>query len=84
MAMSHYAAVLNAMGRAAEAEPLARQAVARAKASAVLGPKHARSKDLAAVHADCLAALGRRDEAAAIRREFDLPDPATRPATNPG
>jgi hypothetical protein len=76
------------LGRSAEAEPLAREAVARTVANESLGPGHPRTSRCAATHANCLDALGRHDEAAAVRQEFGLPAPTTRAAhiattTNP-
>ena len=83
-AINDYAYALSALGKHAEAEPLAREGVARAKANPVFGPAHARTKAYATSHAKILDALGRKDEAAAVRKEFGLPDPATQPTTRAG
>jgi hypothetical protein len=83
MALNDYRFVLESLGRFTQAEPLARQAVAWATANPSLGPQHPQTKGFAAAHARCLDALGRRDEAAAVRKEFGLPDPATRASTQP-
>jgi len=77
------ARLLTDAGRPGDAEPLARQAVAKATTSPSLGPRHAQTKTFAAAHAKCLDALGRQDEAAALRKEFGVPEPTTRSATQP-
>jgi serine/threonine protein kinase/Tfp pilus assembly protein PilF len=79
--LGNYARVLQRLGRFAEAEPLLRDAVKLAAANPNLGPNHPRTKSFAAFLVDCLDALGRRDEAAALRNEFGLPDQATTPST---
>jgi len=79
----NHAMALLALGRVMEAESLARQALAKATASASLGPTHQQTKQLAEQHSKCLDALGRIDEAAAVRREFKIPPPSSQPATKP-
>lgn len=90
--MRNYAQLLISLGRAIEAEPLARQAVAKATASASLGHTHPVTEQSAATHANALDALGRHPEAVAVRKQFGLPEPTTQrttsqtpqPTTNPG
>jgi serine/threonine protein kinase len=84
--MNDCAVVLRSVGRLAEAEAHARQAVDKATASASLGPKHPLTRASAGTLATCLNALGRHTEAAAVRKEFGLPEPtgaSTRPSTQP-
>jgi serine/threonine protein kinase len=79
--LSNYAATLCSLARFAEAEPFARQSVTRAQANPSLGPQHPRTRMSAGWHAKSLDALGRHDEAAAVRKQFGLRAPATRPST---
>jgi hypothetical protein len=81
--MSKMASLLVKQGKQEQAERLFREAVLRAKSSPSLGSKHPTTKQLAANHANCLDALGRLEEAAALRKEFDLPAPTTVPTTAP-
>jgi non-specific serine/threonine protein kinase/serine/threonine-protein kinase len=81
--LSDYAYVLRDLGRYAEAEVVARQTVASAVASPSFGAKHPRTKSFAGIHAKCLDLLARNAEAAAVRHEFALPEPTTRPVTRP-
>jgi len=81
--INNYAGVLVSLGRSAEAEPLARRAVELAVKNPSLGPGHPNTKAFANVHAAILDALKRTDEAAAVRKRFDLSDPATRPTSVP-
>ena len=74
---------LNALGRPAEAEPFAREGVARARASAVFGPTSPRTRHYAGSHARILDALGRQEDASAVRKVFALAEPATRASTLP-
>ncbi len=75
---SHYARLLLDTGRAAEALELARGALATHEASA--GPNHPWTKYSAGIAADALTALGRAEEAAALREHYgveaDPPAPA--------
>jgi serine/threonine protein kinase/tetratricopeptide (TPR) repeat protein len=82
-ALRGYARALLGQGRASEAEPIARQAVAKAAANSSLGPKHERTKSFAQTHAECLEALGRHADAAAVRKEFGLSEPTTRAVAQP-
>ena len=82
-ALSNDAEALIALGRANDAEPLARRAVAKAAASSSLGRGHMVTRLCAVTHAKALDALGRRADAAAVRREFSIPDPSTQPASQP-
>jgi non-specific serine/threonine protein kinase/serine/threonine-protein kinase len=75
----NYASTLNSLCRSAEAEPLARAAVTAAERSQSLGPKHQITVDCAQVHAEALDALGRFDEATAVRARFHLMPPTTQP-----
>jgi serine/threonine protein kinase/Tfp pilus assembly protein PilF len=77
------ASVLQAQDKFAKAEPLWREASTKAAANPRLGPSHRQTKQFAESHAACLDALGRNDESAAVRKEFDLMDPATQPASRP-
>ena len=79
-ALRSWARVLLLLGRPVEAEPLARRAVAQATHNTSLGHNHTRTKSFAMTHADTLDALGRHDEAAAVRADFSLSDPTTAPA----
>jgi hypothetical protein len=69
---AHYARLLLDTGRAAEALPLAQTALSTHDAA--LGSTHPWTKDGALVTADALAALGRADEAAALRARYGLSD----------
>jgi tetratricopeptide (TPR) repeat protein len=75
IAMSNLGLVLQGREKFDEAESLFRQALKTGRAS--LGDKHATTQSFAVRLADLLNARGRPDEAAALRREFDLPNPAT-------
>jgi non-specific serine/threonine protein kinase/serine/threonine-protein kinase len=79
--LSNYAAVLCTLGRFADAEPFAREAVTKAQVNPSLGPQHPQTRNCAAWHARSLDALGRHDEAAAVRNQFGLRRPATRAST---
>ena len=70
------------LGRAEQAEALARQAVGMAMRIPTLGPRHPLTVRSARTHARCLDALGRPADATAVREQFGLPAPATRPATS--
>jgi hypothetical protein len=59
-------------GRAAEALPLAQTALSTHEAAS--GANHLWTKDSARVTADALAAVGRADEAAALRARYRLSD----------
>lgn len=83
ISMNNYAVVVRNLGRAAEAEPLAARAVATAAAHPSLGPAHRDTRSFAASHAKILDELGRPAEAAAVRRQFGLLEPGTRPSTGP-
>jgi hypothetical protein len=83
ISMNNYAVVLRKLGRLAEAEPLAQQALAAARVHPSLGPKHRDTRSFASTYAKLVEELGRDTEAAAIRREFDLPNPTTSPAARP-
>lgn len=63
--------------------PLFRDAVAKAVNNPNVGDRHQAAMLYAANHAKCLDSLGRHDEAAELRKQFGLPEAATRPATNP-
>jgi Tetratricopeptide repeat len=69
---SHYARLLLDTGRSAKALPLAPSALATHET--VSGPTHPRTMDSARVTADALDALGRADEAAALRARYGLPN----------
>jgi tetratricopeptide (TPR) repeat protein len=73
---SHYARLLLDTERAAEALDLAQRALAAHALSS--GPSHPWTKDSARVTADALAALGKTDEAAALRARYGL-DPGICP-----
>jgi serine/threonine protein kinase/Tfp pilus assembly protein PilF len=77
--LSGCASALQKLGREAEAEAKFGEALARAMANPNLGPKHPDTLNYARNHARSLDSLGRRDEAAAIRKQFALPTSA--PAT---
>ena len=64
----NFATLLLASGNASEAVALGEAALAGHHK--VLGPTHPWTKDSARVTADALAALGRPDEAAAIRARY--------------
>ena len=81
--MNNYAIVLRAMRRYTEAEALTRDAVAKALSNPGLGPKHPYTRLFVENHAKCLVNLGRSDEAAALRREFGLPNPSSQAARGP-
>jgi hypothetical protein len=70
--VSHYARLLLDTARAAEALPLAQTALATHETAS--GANHSWTKDSALVTADALAALGRADEAAALRARYGLSD----------
>jgi len=76
--MQNQARILIALGRADAAEPLAREAVERARASPALGPTNPRTVKYVGTLAKALDALGRRADAAAVRKQFALPAPSTR------
>jgi hypothetical protein len=67
---SHYARLLLDTGRTAEAVTFAETALAIHEATS--GPNHPWTKDSARVTADALDALGRSDEAAALRERYGL------------
>jgi serine/threonine protein kinase/Tfp pilus assembly protein PilF len=77
LSMSNLSVLLEDMGKLDEAESLARQAVAKARENPGLGRRHPQTLRSAGLHARCLDALGRRAEAAAVRREFELTPPTT-------
>jgi hypothetical protein len=81
--MNNYAIVLRALHRYTEAEALTRDAVAKALSNPGLGPKHPYTRLFVENHAKCLVNLGRSDEAAALRREFGLPNPSSQAAREP-
>jgi len=81
--MNNFAMVLRALHRYTEAEALTRDAVAKALSNPGLGPKHPYTRLFIENHAKCLANLGRSDEAAALRREFGLPNPSSQAAREP-
>jgi tetratricopeptide (TPR) repeat protein len=70
--VSNYGRLLLDTGRAAEALPLAQTALSTHEAAS--GANHPWTKDSARVTADALAALGRADEAAALRARYGLSD----------
>jgi tetratricopeptide (TPR) repeat protein len=70
--LSHYARLLLDTARTAEALPLAQTALATHETAS--GANHPWTKDSARVTADALAALGRADEAAALRARHGLSD----------
>src|SRR5205814_8595349 len=65
-------------GKFAEAEPLIREVVAIRRQT--LGPKAAPTTQAARGLAELLIKTNRLDEAAALRKEYGLPDPTTRPS----
>jgi hypothetical protein len=67
---SNYARLLGDAQRPAEALPLARAALAAHERDS--GPKHPWTRDSARVTADALDALGRADEAAAVRARYGV------------
>jgi tetratricopeptide (TPR) repeat protein len=71
---SHYARLLLMTDRPAEALQLARAALATH--DRVNGPNQAWTKDSAGVTADTLAALGRAEEAKALRKKYGIEDQA--------
>jgi serine/threonine protein kinase/Tfp pilus assembly protein PilF len=73
--------LLRAQGELDEAEPLHREAATKARANPSLGPKHPTTKRFAENYARCLDALSRHGEAAAVREQFGLPEPATSPSS---
>ncbi|CAN5632702.1 hypothetical protein BH09PLA1_BH09PLA1_06380 [soil metagenome] len=83
ISISNMGFLLQAQGKLSEAEPLIHEALTKAKTNPSLGSKHPYTKRFAANYAKCLDAMGRRDEAAALRKEFGLADPATQPVTQP-
>jgi serine/threonine protein kinase len=77
-----------ARGNLREAEALSREALSLARANPPLSdpaprPTHTQSTTCARTHASCLDALGRHDEAAAVRKEFGLPESTTRASSAP-
>jgi non-specific serine/threonine protein kinase/serine/threonine-protein kinase len=82
-ALSNYTGLLQSLGRLTEAELLARQCVASAKDNSSIGPNHPRTRAFATNHARILDALGRHEDAAGVRKEFGLPEPAARASTRP-
>jgi Tetratricopeptide repeat len=70
--ISHYARLLLDTGRAAEALPLAQTALSTHEAAS--GANNHWTKDSALVTADALTALGRADEATALRARYGLSD----------
>ena len=74
-----HATALLAIGRVAEAEEAARGALEIARTK--LGPKHKHAVTCAHALIDCLVERGDLAEASALSREFDLPDPTTRPSS---
>jgi hypothetical protein len=77
--MSNMGQLLQAQGKLAEAALLYREALTKAEAK--LGLKHPLTKLVAENHVRCLDALARHDEATAVRKQFGLSNPATRPTT---
>ena len=73
----NFARLLVAAGSAAEALTFGETALAGYEKT--LGKNHRSTKDAARTTADALAALGRNDEAAALRNRYGL-EPDTRPA----
>ena len=71
---SHYARLLLMTDRPAEALQLARGALAVHERAN--GPNHPWTKDSAGVTADALAALGRAEEAKALRKKDKIEDQA--------
>ena len=71
---SNYARLLLMTDRPAEALQLARPALAAHER--VNGPNHPWTKDSAGVSADALAALGRAEEAEALRKKYGIEDQA--------
>ena len=67
---SNYARLLLMTDRPAEALQLARAALAAHER--VYGPNHPWTKDSAVVTADALAALGRAEEAKALRKKYEI------------
>ncbi|MGH7180235.1 MAG: tetratricopeptide repeat protein, partial [Tepidisphaeraceae bacterium] len=82
-ATADLAALCETRGRVSEAETLYRDAVTRAKANPSMGPLHPWTQRYATSHARWLDAVGRHDDADALRQEFGLKMPATAPATQP-
>jgi hypothetical protein len=70
---SHYALLLLQTGRAAEALTFAQSALATHEAAC--GPNDVRTKDSARVTANALDAIGRFDEAKALREKYGLTQP---------
>jgi tetratricopeptide (TPR) repeat protein len=70
----HYARLLLMTDRPAEALQLARAALAADERAS--GPNYPWIKDAAVVTADALAALGRADEAKALRKKYKIEDQA--------
>jgi serine/threonine protein kinase len=62
-------------------EPLSREAVDRAARRPAMGPGHPTTRAMAGLRARIVEALGRADEAAAVRKQFNVPPPATSPGT---
>jgi tetratricopeptide (TPR) repeat protein len=83
MSLNNLAVLLYRTGRSAEAEPIAREALEKSARHPSVGPNHSWTRDYAATHANCLDALNRHDEANAIRQQYGLSRPGTRPATVP-
>jgi non-specific serine/threonine protein kinase/serine/threonine-protein kinase len=77
--LSNCGAALEKLGRMPEAEAKYREALAKAMANPNLGPQHPDTRLYATNHAKSLDALGRHDEAAAVRTQFSIP--STAPAT---
>ncbi len=83
-AISRMGLLLLAQGKPTEAEPLLKDVLAKAKASQDVGPTLLNIKTYAGNYARCLDTLNRHAEAAAMRKEFGVPEPAaTRPPSLP-
>src|SRR5262249_36995537 len=67
---SHYARLLVETGRASEGLTVAQSALATHEAAS--GPNHPWTKDSARVTADALDALGRKEEAKALREKYGV------------
>jgi tetratricopeptide (TPR) repeat protein len=74
--LNSLANLLMKQGDVAGAQPLFERALAIREN--VLGPNHARTKDSARVTADALDALGRTEEAKALRERYGVTEPEKR------